>query len=65
LKSRNAGVDSASIAGQRGWSMMGTLVICRVAALLSAENVRPVDGTGVTQYRPSGEMGEWKSWIWF
>jgi hypothetical protein len=29
--------------------------------LPSAENVRPVEGTGVTQYKPSAEMGEWKS----
>jgi hypothetical protein len=45
--------------------MMGTLVIWSVAAFSSALNVRSVDGTGVTQYRPSGEMGGWKSWIWF
>jgi len=60
----NAGVLSASLAGQRGWSMMDTLVIWSVAVLPSALNVRPVDGTGVTQYRPSGEMGGWKSCIW-
>src|SRR5258708_10804410 len=65
LKSMNAGVVAASIAGQSGWSMMGTLDISTVAVLSSALNVRPVDGTGVTQYRPSNEMGGWKSWIWF
>ncbi len=45
--------------------MMGTLVICSVAVFSFELNVSPVDGTGVTQYRPSGEMGGWKSWIWF
>src|SRR5580658_2305606 len=49
LKSMNAGVVSASIAGQRGWSMMGTLVIWSVEVLSSAANVRAVEGTGVTQ----------------
>lgn len=38
--------------------MMGTPVIWSVAVLPSALKVRPLDGTGVTQYRPSGEMGE-------
>ncbi len=38
--------------------MMGTFAIWSVAVLPSALNVRPIDGTGVTQYRPSGEMGE-------
>jgi hypothetical protein len=61
LKSRNAGVDSASIAGQRGWSIMGRFVIWSVAVLPSALNVNPSDGTGVIQYKPSGEIGEWKS----
>ncbi len=45
--------------------MMGKFAIWSVAVLPSAANIRPVDGTGVTQYKPSGEMGEWKSWIWF
>ncbi len=45
--------------------MMGTFVIWSVAVFPSVLNVRPFDGTGVTQYRPSGEMGEWKSWFWF
>jgi hypothetical protein len=36
-------------AGQRGWSMMGTLVIWSVAAFPSAPNVMLFDGTGVTQ----------------
>jgi hypothetical protein len=65
LKSMNAGIVSASIAGQRGWSMIAVLVICSVAVFLSSLNVRPLEGTGVTQYRPSGEMGGWKSWVWF
>ena len=59
-----AGVVSASIAGQRGWSMMATLVICKVAVLPSGLKTRPLAGTGVTQYSPSGEMGGWKSWNW-
>jgi hypothetical protein len=37
---------------------MGTLVIWSEDFLPSALKVRPVEGTGVTQYRPSGEMGE-------
>jgi hypothetical protein len=37
---------------------MGTFTIWSVAVLPSVENARPVDGTGVTQYKPSGEMGE-------
>jgi hypothetical protein len=45
--------------------MMGRLVIRSIAVVSSELNVRPLDGTGVTQYRPSGEMGGWKSWIWF
>jgi hypothetical protein len=57
LKSMEAGVVSASIAGQRGWSMMGTLVICRVAVVPSWLKVSPSVGTGVTQYSPSGEIG--------
>jgi len=44
---------------------MGTFIIWSVAVLPSALNVNPLDGTGVTQYKPSGEIGEWKSWIWF
>ena len=55
-------MDWALIAGHRGWSMMGRLLICSVAVSPSALNVRPFDGTGVTQYRPSNEIGEWKSW---
>jgi len=43
---------------------MGTFVIRGVAVLPSVLIVSPSDGTGVTQYRPSGEIGEWKSWIW-
>jgi hypothetical protein len=57
LKSMNAGVLSASIAGQRGWSIMGTFVIWRVADFPLSLNLRLSEGTGVTQYRPSGEMG--------
>jgi hypothetical protein len=53
----DAGVVSASIAGQRGWSMIGTFVICNVAVVPSWLNVSPSAGTGVTQYSPSGEMG--------
>jgi len=45
--------------------MIGTLVKRSVAVLPSPLTARPVEGTGVTQYRPSGEMGGWKSWIWF
>jgi len=40
---------------------MGTFVIWSVAVLPSALNVKQSDGTGVTQYKPSGEIGEWKS----
>jgi hypothetical protein len=36
-----------------------------MAVLPSALKLRPLEGTGVTQYKPSGEMGGWKSWIWF
>ena len=49
LKSRNAGMLSASIAGQRGWSMIGTLVICSVAVFPSGLKVSPPIGTGLTQ----------------
>ena len=45
--------------------MMGTLLIWSVAVFPSGLNVSPLDGTGVTQYRPSAEMGGWKSCIWF
>jgi hypothetical protein len=45
------------MAGHRGWSIIGTLIIWSVAVLLSALKVRPASGTGVTQYSPSGEMG--------
>jgi hypothetical protein len=38
--------------------MIGTFVIWSVAVLPSGLNVNPLDGTGVTQYRPSGEIGE-------
>jgi hypothetical protein len=38
--------------------MMGRFAIWSVAVFPSAVKVSPVDGTGVTQYRPSGEMGE-------
>jgi hypothetical protein len=65
LKSINAGVVSASIAGQRGWSMMDTFVICRVAVLPIARKVRLSAGADVTQYSPSGEIGGSNSWIWF
>jgi hypothetical protein len=45
--------------------MMGRLIISKVATLPSVLKLSPSDGTGVTQYSPSGEIGEWKSWIWF
>ena len=63
LKSKEAGVVSASVAGQYGGSMISTLVICGAAALPSPLSARPSDGTGVTQQRPSGEIGECKAWI--
>jgi len=37
------------MAGHRGWSMMGTFVIWRVAVFPSALKVIPAGGTGVTQ----------------
>jgi hypothetical protein len=38
--------------------MMGTFVIWSVAVFPFALKVSPLDGTGVTQYKPSGEIGE-------
>jgi hypothetical protein len=37
--------------------MTGMLEIRSVAIVSSELKVRPIDGTGVTQYRPFGEMG--------
>jgi hypothetical protein len=37
--------------------MTGMLEIRSVAIVSSELNVMLIDGTGVTQYRPSGEMG--------
>jgi hypothetical protein len=44
--------------------MMGTSDSRSVAIVSSELNMRPLDSTGVIQYKPSGEMGG-KSWIWF
>ncbi len=48
-KVKNAGFTAASIAGQRGWSMIGTRDILSVALRPSALMVSPPSGTGATQ----------------
>jgi hypothetical protein len=58
LKSMNGGVVSASSAGQRGWSMMGTLVICSVAVFSSELSVdrrhRPLEVLSSRDLRSCG-----------
>lgn len=64
LKLMRAGVATESNAGQRGWSTTATFCISSVKVFPSALILKPLSGTGTTQYSPDGAIGGWKSCIW-
>jgi hypothetical protein len=57
LKFIRAGVALASKAGHRGWSTTATFSISNVTVFPSGLMLRPLSGTGTTQYSPEGAIG--------